>query len=147
MMPDKSDSTIWMRSYGKMLGDLKAYGYDSVGGGIKTPATRSESHSKTQRERLLDEAREIITQGRNRAYGEPEDNSSRIAEFWNAFLRTRKDADPTRLAPYEVFVLMTLMKIARIQYDPSNYDSYLDAAAYMAVAWDSYHARGENEPE
>lgn len=110
----------------------------------RTPE-RAPSSLPSPRETLLDEAKRIVTGERNKSYGEPEDNSRRIAELWNAFLlhRTRPPTEP--LEPYEVFLMMSLMKIARLMYDPSNYDSYLDAAAYVTVAWDAYStAKGDS---
>lgn len=97
------------------------------------------------RESLLNDARRIVTGERNVAYGEPEDNSRRIGDLWNVFLQGRTKPPTEPLDPYEVFLMMGLMKIARLMHDPSNYDSYLDAVGYITVAWDAYtSAQGGN---
>lgn len=95
------------------------------------------------RESLLNDARRIVTGERNVAYGEPEDNSRRIGDLWNVFLQGRTKPPTEPLDPYEVFLMMALMKIARLMHDPSNYDSYLDAVGYITVAWDAYTSAQE----
>jgi len=97
------------------------------------------------RESLLNDARRIVTGERNLAYGEPEDNSRRIGDLWNVFLQGRTKPPTEPLDPYEVFLMMGLMKIARLMHDPSNYDSYLDAVGYITVAWDAYISAQEGK--
>lgn len=122
-----------------MVNRLELYGYDGKGEGETSPPS--------PRETLLNEAKRIVTGERNKSYGEPEDNSRRIGDLWNVFLQGRTKPPTEPLDPYEVFLMMGLMKIARLMHDPSNYDSYLDAVGYITVAWDAYSAaKGDSSP-
>jgi len=71
-------------------------------------------------------------------YGGVEDNFNRIARLWNAHLVNRYsddrgefDALPT-LDASDVAMMMALMKIARLEADPSHADSWIDVAGYAA---------------
>lgn len=111
----------------------------------KKEGERVSPSPTSPREALLDDARRIVTGERNVAYGEPEDNSRRIGDLWNVFLQGRTKPPTEPLDPYEVFLMMGLMKIARLMHDPSNYDSYLDAVGYITVAWDAYTSSQEGK--
>lgn len=81
------------------------------------------------RAEILDEARQIVLKDRNSAYGKPEDNFQRIATLWNAFLIVRPR---TPLTPLDVAHMMLLMKMARLVYNPTHKDSWVDTAGYAA---------------
>ena len=75
---------------------------------------------------ILQEAKDtIIDRGLN--YGTPALNHLRIAQLWSAYLERH-------IEPSEVAICMLLVKISRLQESPSHTDSYLDAAAYAAIA-------------
>ena len=134
MTPD-SFSSSWARAYEDYKKKLDSFAY-----------VEGEDNSPTSpRESLLNDARRITTGERNLSYGEPEDNSRRIGELWNVFLHNRTKPVDAPLEPYEVFIMMGLMKIARLMHDPSNYDSYLDAVGYLTVAWDAYSSAQEGD--
>lgn len=77
------------------------------------------------RKEVLDRAGECVLQDRNTQYGSPEDSFSEIAGLWSFFLGTEIKA-------YQVAVMMALMKIARIKYNPTHADSWVDLAGYAA---------------
>ena len=67
--------------------------------------------SASRKESLLRDAIEACCGDRQLNYGAPEQNFERIAELWKAWFDVRKAYDP--LQPWEVSVLLILMKLAR----------------------------------
>ena len=86
--------------------------------------------NSTIRASILDEAREYITKDRNSSYDEPENNFSRIAMLWNAYLLGKNIE--AQIGPHDVAILMALMKIGRLAFNPQSRDQWVDAAGYMA---------------
>lgn len=83
---------------------------------------------------ILEAAKEIVMSGRNKQYGEPEDNFGVIAQFWNNYLTTTQGVC-LFLSETDVAILMALFKIGRIATARDmNEDSYIDAAGYIACA-------------
>ena len=74
---------------------------------------------------FLTEAKATI-QDRGMDYGHPSDNMSRTARLWSAFLEVP-------LTDYQVASCLALVKLARSMESP-KVDTYIDAAAYMAIA-------------
>lgn len=87
---------------------------------------------------LLVHARELTSRDRAQAYDIPERNFARIAALWNVYLANREAGPYAPIQEYEVGIMMALMKIGRLQFDPSNYDSWVDAVGYLAVGWDAF---------
>lgn len=81
--------------------------------------------------KLLDLAKDA-TRDRGLNYGAPEDNFKRIAEHWNAFMRNRGYGAAPLLTPGDVAIMMTLMKLARLEHSPTHLDSWVDVAGYAA---------------
>ena len=75
---------------------------------------------------LLSEAADTILD-RGADYGTPALNHLRISKLWSAYLERS-------IEPHEVAVCMALLKISRLQETPHHHDSYIDAAAYVAIA-------------
>lgn len=78
------------------------------------------------REETLDNAKRIVTGRRDDEYGGPEDNFSRIAALWSAYLGTDIGAE-------DVAIMMVLLKISRLAascYEST--DSWVDIAGYAA---------------
>lgn len=86
----------------------------------------------TTRQKVLDDALRIVSSDRNKEYGEPEDNFSRIAALWEAF-------QGRQFTSTDVAIMMALVKVARIATSPGKLDHYVDLAGYAAcaaeVAW------------
>jgi len=74
---------------------------------------------------VLAEAAKIVSQDRNSAYGEPEDNFGRIAALWSAWLGIQ-------ITNVDVAALLLLVKVARLQATPNHVDSWVDIAGYAA---------------
>jgi hypothetical protein len=74
---------------------------------------------------FLNEAKATI-QDRGMEYGHPSDNMSRTACLWSAFLQMP-------VTDYQVASCMALVKLAR-SMESGKVDTYIDAAAYMAIA-------------
>lgn len=91
---------------------------------------------------LLNEATKITAQDRNAAYGEPEDNFANIAAYWNTYLTTLpKQGNIIPLTAQDVAHLMILMKMARLNTNPSHRDSLVDIAGYAACGEDCRQKR------
>lgn len=87
----------------------------------------------SRREACLNKALGYVTKDRNTAYGDPEDNFSNIADIWNAQgLRI----DGRQLAASDVALLMAGMKLARLRFNPTHEDSWVDMAGYAACGMD-----------
>lgn len=77
------------------------------------------------RQRVLKEAERCVCGGREQDYGKAEDSFKRIAEFWTTY----KGVD---FSAVDVAVMMALLKIARLAYDPQHMDNWVDLAGYAA---------------
>ena len=64
-------------------------------------------------------------------YGEPEDNFTKIAEYWTAYLGRH-------ISPLDVAHMMLLLKIARAGA-VGSVDTYVDMAGYAACAGEIWH--------
>ena len=74
---------------------------------------------------FLNEAKATI-QDRGMDYGHPTDNMQRTARLLSAYLEVP-------IMDYQVAGIMVLVKLAR-SMESAKVDTYIDAAAYMAIA-------------
>jgi hypothetical protein len=79
-----------------------------------------------RRSEILSEADTLINGDRQESYGTPQDNFGRIAAIWSVILGVQ-------IRPDEVALCMAGLKMARLVNGPHD-DSYIDAAAYIALA-------------
>ena len=79
-----------------------------------------------KRTEILETAKALINGDRERDYGSPEENFDRIAAGWSVILSQDISAE-------QVALCMAWLKIARL-VNGAKEDSYVDAAAYMALA-------------
>lgn len=79
------------------------------------------------RGKILDEAKRLTATDRNEIYGDPYTNHKRIADLWSVYLETE-------ITPSQVALCLSLVKIARLIESPNHLDSYIDLAAYSAIA-------------
>lgn len=87
------------------------------------------------RTEILEKAKKITAEDRNRQYGNPEDNFQTIADLWNAYWQARCAAMGVpfvAIAPYEVAVFCDCIKTARIATSPEVKDHWVDKAGYAA---------------
>ena len=95
------------------------------------PAIRKESEMATPEAIVtatdfLNEAAKTVGD-RGRVYADPATNHLRIAHLWSTYLETA-------IEPLQVAICMALVKIARSMETPDHVDSYVDGAAYLAIA-------------
>lgn len=93
---------------------------------------------------LLEEARDIVTGARASDYGDATVNHMRIADLWNAWLNNRSWAHHGVITPYDVSMMIGLLKFARCQHRPSH-DNHADIAGYAAVSEEIYEKIMEAE--
>ena len=84
--------------------------------------------AKRKADAILDEAKATVNGPRQDDYGSASESFTAISEMWSTFLGVK-------VTPDQVAVCMALLKAARLRHGPHK-DSYLDAAAYMALAYE-----------
>jgi hypothetical protein len=100
--------------------------------------------SGAERSGLLSEASSLVGGDRNRTYGEPIDDYTKVAGMWNAYLtgvlaRLGVDLDGVLpLEPHDAIAMMVLVKVARIANDAGHRDNWVDLAGYAACGWDAW---------
>lgn len=80
---------------------------------------------RSDRAVILDTAKKYVTRDRQSTHGEPEDSFSRIADYWGVYLKRDISAK-------DVAIMMTMLKVARLEANPSNRDNWIDACGYLA---------------
>lgn len=96
-----------------------------------TPGQNSNQRAFDVRGQILDDAKRCVNKDRNDTHGNPEDNFGAIARRWRAHIKNKYYVD-LDLDPASVGIMMTDMKLARIEGNPTHVDSYVDAAGYVA---------------
>jgi len=96
---------------------------------VDQPPRRSATASAAD---LARKAADLVGGDRDRQHGAKDDNFSRIASLWDAYLHTRRTRGP--LTAVDVGHMMVLMKVARTQSGALNMDDYVDMAGYAACA-------------
>jgi hypothetical protein len=81
----------------------------------------------TKRKAILQQAIDLTHGDRNKNYGAPLVNHQRIAAIWSVILGVE-------VTPSQVALCMVGVKIARLVATPDHLDSFIDGAAYMAIA-------------
>lgn len=78
-----------------------------------------------KRSEVLDTAKEYVTKDRAAQHGDMESNLTTISEYWSIHLGMH-------IAPYDVAVMMNLLKVARIKSSPENPDHWIDGCGYLS---------------
>lgn len=76
---------------------------------------------------ILWKAHELTHGERDKNYGSPLLNHQRIAAIWSVILQQD-------IRPDQVALCMVGVKLARLVETPNHLDSFIDGAAYMAIA-------------
>jgi len=76
---------------------------------------------------FLNQAEILIEGQRHKDYGDKSENHTNIAKLWSAY----KDV---KITAHDVAIMMALLKIARTKVGKVNKDTYIDMAAYGAIA-------------
>lgn len=83
---------------------------------------------------MLLNAAELVGGQRAEDYGDKTVNHIRIAELWNYWLEeSRKSGADKRITPYDVAMMMMLVKVARLMHSPGHQDSHVDIAGYASI--------------
>jgi len=85
------------------------------------------------RKDILDQATSLTTGDRNTQHGDPYSNHDNIARIWSVILGRKVE-------PFQVALCMAGLKLARLSGNPDNMDSYIDGAAYLAIAGELVNA-------
>ena len=75
---------------------------------------------------ILQEAARLTARDRQKTYGDPTVNHSRIADLWTTYLEQQ-------ITPQQVAICMALVKVARLM-ETETEDSFIDLTAYAAIA-------------
>ena len=75
----------------------------------------------------LSQAITLSANDRQKDYGDKVDNHNNIARLWSAYLNTKIEA-------HDVALMMALLKMARTKLGAVSKDTYIDMAAYSAIA-------------
>lgn len=89
--------------------------------------TEKEEKKPTTRKTILDAAATCVCKERNDQYGEPEDCFQDIANLWAAYKGVDFD-------PFDVAMMMSLLKVARAKANPQHTDNYIDLCGYGSIA-------------
>ena len=92
------------------------------------------------RKEILETALDLTTGDRNKSYGDPYDNLQRTANIWKEILGCEVSAS-------QVALCMVGIKIARLVETPNHLDSFVDGAAYMAIAGEVYKEKIDERTE
>ena len=76
---------------------------------------------------FLGEAITLVGGQRQKDYGDKTDNHQNIANLWSAYIGHTITAE-------NVAIMMCLLKIARTKLGATSKDTYIDMAAYGAIA-------------
>ena len=90
--------------------------------------------------KLLEKANTLIAGDREKDYGDKVHNHNNIARLWSAYLGTEIKA-------HDVAILMTLLKVARTKLGVVSEDTYIDMAAYSAIAGEIKFKEPKKESE
>jgi hypothetical protein len=80
-----------------------------------------------ERGEILDEAKRLTHGDRNKNYGSPVVNHTRIAKLWSVWLEHE-------ITPAQAAMCLALVKVARLIETPDHLDSFIDGAAYFSIA-------------
>ena len=78
-------------------------------------------------EEALQTAKELVTGPRAKTYGDKIRNHANIGKLWAAYL-------DKEITAHDAAVMLALLKVARTKFGNPTEDTYIDAAAYMAIA-------------
>ena len=88
----------------------------------------------------LEQAISLSGVDRQKDYGDKVDNHANISRLWSAYLDVKIEA-------HDVAIMMSLLKIARTKLGAVSKDTYIDMAAYSAIAGEIKFKEGGKESE
>lgn len=84
---------------------------------------------------VLTSANNAVNGARQENYGTPAYNFTTIAGLWNVYLTSAHVVEPDGtigIRPEQVAIMLSLLKIARLNTSPTHRDSWVDIAGYAA---------------
>jgi len=81
-----------------------------------------------KRGEVLGAAAQCVNVSRESQYGSAQENFTRIAALWSAYLG---DAD---ISAHDAAMMLALLKVARARANPQHMDSVIDGCGYLALA-------------
>lgn len=91
----------------------------------------------SERSKILDTTKKIITGDRNIAYGEPHEDFARTAAMVTAMWQ-HKLAEGQRIEAHEVAEFIAVVKLSRLQWSPGKEDHWIDLAGYAACGYEAF---------
>jgi len=86
-----------------------------------------------QRAEFLEVTKDLICKQRQDIHGKPENTFALIAHYWSIYLSAAFERE-TVIDGADVAVMMSLLKVARLQMNPFNDDNVVDGIGYLALA-------------
>jgi len=86
----------------------------------------------------LEQAISLSGVDRQKDYGDKVDNHTNISKLWSAYL-------DVEIKAHDVAIMMSLLKIARTKLGAVSKDTYIDMAAYSAIAGEIKFKEGTEE--
>ena len=100
----------------------------------KSDNSKKETHVRGE---ILIETAEIIDGERNVDYGEPYDDFTTTAAFWQTYIeRIVFRRGKIMIEAHDVAAMMMLLKTARLTWTADNKDHWKDAIGYAACGWE-----------
>jgi hypothetical protein len=99
----------------------------------------SEPKRYKMRATLLQDAERVITQDRNKNYGEPDEDFRRIAQIASGmgFRMDTGGGELRELQGADVSLFMIALKVSRLVWSPEHRDSWMDIAGYAACGFET----------
>lgn len=85
------------------------------------------------RDKVLDRAKDLISNDRAEEYGDASESFGRIADGWNVIIG-QAIKEQGYITSQHVAIMMAWLKMSRILGSLHHDDSYVDAAGYLALA-------------
>lgn len=108
-----------------------------------------DMHKKNPRSEILIETEEIINGKRNNDYGDPVEDFSTTANFWQTYLNRTviRRGGELSLRPHDVAAMMMLLKLARLTWTPEEKDHWKDMVGYAALGFECESREKKGEPK
>jgi len=82
---------------------------------------------------MLDQAASLVTEDRNKEYGEPGDNMERTAKLFAAYLGDRSGNE---IVASDIAVFGIILKLGRLAESTMKLDSWTDIAGYASIGYE-----------
>ena len=101
---------------------------------MKSPSEAEMDATPSPRQQMLRDAEQLVSNNRNKQYGDPTENMQRTAEMMAAYLGNRTGRT---LEPHDVAAFGIILKLGRLAHDPTKLDSWTDVAGYASIGYEA----------